>query len=386
MKNAIYAGSFDILTRGHCWVIEKAAEIFDNLYVLIAENPSKKDKYFFSLEIRKKIVIDFLKTSNINNVHVREFKDGFIAKYAVEKDIKYLVRGLRNEKDFLEERTLNYINKDLIDNNTLDTIYFITPREYEHLSSSMVRGLIGITGWRKEVGKFVPNLTEFYLLYYKFLKERYIDAYKKLTNIFNIEIAETNFDEIFKVYTNENRHFHDIYHIYDMINYLDNYCESNTIDEIDKAILEISIFYHDYIYSTDVAEYKENETLSAHEAVNSILLNIKPSLEERIVDGIYDAILATKHSEEVTNALGKILCDIDLAQWGEKYRYNENVLDIISEFSNYNEKDFFKKRKEFLLNILDKKEIFYTSYFRDKYENQYRCNIENEIKNEKYNH
>ena len=51
MTKAIYAGSFDPITNGHLWVIDKAAAIFDELIVSVS-NVSK---------IRPFWLIDFTK-------------------------------------------------------------------------------------------------------------------------------------------------------------------------------------------------------------------------------------------------------------------------------------------------------------------------------------
>ena len=45
---AIYPGSFDRITTGHLDIIERSAKVFDELYVLVSINTTKK--YTFSLE------------------------------------------------------------------------------------------------------------------------------------------------------------------------------------------------------------------------------------------------------------------------------------------------------------------------------------------------
>ena len=42
MKRAIFPGSFDPLTLGHCEIIEKAAKVFDRVIVSVGNNSEKK--------------------------------------------------------------------------------------------------------------------------------------------------------------------------------------------------------------------------------------------------------------------------------------------------------------------------------------------------------
>ena len=53
MRRAIFPGSFDPLTLGHCEIIKKATQVFDQVIVSVGNNSEKK--YMFSLEQRLKI-------------------------------------------------------------------------------------------------------------------------------------------------------------------------------------------------------------------------------------------------------------------------------------------------------------------------------------------
>ena len=47
------------------------------------------------------------------------------------------------------------INGDL--DRKICTVFLMPPRDIAEISSSMVKGLIGPTGWRKTVKKYVPE-------------------------------------------------------------------------------------------------------------------------------------------------------------------------------------------------------------------------------------
>ena len=63
MKKAVYPGSFDPLTNGPMSIIQRASNIFDKLYVVIADNPNKK--YYFTTEERIDMA-NALKRMNVN--------------------------------------------------------------------------------------------------------------------------------------------------------------------------------------------------------------------------------------------------------------------------------------------------------------------------------
>lgn len=151
IRKALYAGSFDPFTNGHLYIAEKAAELFDELVIGIAENSNKKrstDIY----EMKDAIREQFKYYDNVSVVII----DGLVADYCMKKDICYLVRGLRNTSDYLYEENIAKINNEIYPN--LRTIYFRADNDV--ISSSMVREL---NEYGKDISKFVPE--EIYKIY-----------------------------------------------------------------------------------------------------------------------------------------------------------------------------------------------------------------------------
>jgi pantetheine-phosphate adenylyltransferase len=152
MRKAVYAGSFDPVTNGHMWIIREAAKLFDQVVVAIGENFDKS--YSFSVEKR----IEFLKaaTEGIKNIEVSSFSNEFLVHYASRLGALYVVRGIRNAADYEYEKSMRHINSDL--NKDVSTIFLLPPRNYAEVSSSMVKGLVGSTGWETIVKNYVPEL------------------------------------------------------------------------------------------------------------------------------------------------------------------------------------------------------------------------------------
>lgn len=147
---AVYAGSFDPLTNGHMWMIHEGSKLFDELIVAIGTNPDKK--YTYTLNQR----LEMLKLSlgNIKNVKIDSFTNQYLVKYAKKIGAQYILRGLRNSSDCTYEQGMCNINRDL--DSSITTVVLMPPRDLCEISSSMIKGLIGVDGWKEIIKQYVP--------------------------------------------------------------------------------------------------------------------------------------------------------------------------------------------------------------------------------------
>ncbi|GAC1686240.1 MAG: pantetheine-phosphate adenylyltransferase [Gemmatimonadaceae bacterium] len=131
-KVAIYAGSFDPITRGHEDLIRRSLEFVDRLIVAVAHNGAKKA--LFAPEERVALV----KTAceGEPRVEVRTF-DGLLVKFAHEVGARLLIRGLRAVSDFEYEYQMALMNRHL--EPRLETVYLVPSLETTYISSSLVR-------------------------------------------------------------------------------------------------------------------------------------------------------------------------------------------------------------------------------------------------------
>ena len=146
MKKAVFPGSFDPITLGHCEIIEKACEIFDELIVSVGNNSDKN--YKFSLDQRLKFISNEFK--NNPKVYIEKYV-GLTVDFCKNKNIKHIVRGLRNPADFEFEKKIALFNSSL---ENIETIFLLTSPNNAFISSSMVREIMDNGGNFK---KFVPN-------------------------------------------------------------------------------------------------------------------------------------------------------------------------------------------------------------------------------------
>lgn len=154
MKRAIVAGSFDPITKGHKWMIEKAAELFDEVLVVVANNPNKKS--MFTVNERVDAIRKTINCEDGTKIRVSVMDSYvFTVDYALKNKCTHIVRGIRNTTDFEFEHQLNLINRDIAPN--VETLYLMPPRELIEVSSSMVKGLIGLNGWQRIASKYVSE-------------------------------------------------------------------------------------------------------------------------------------------------------------------------------------------------------------------------------------
>ena len=147
-SKALYAGSFDPITKGHLNIIERAARLFDSLTVSVVVNPNKRG--FFSVQERMEIVKEV--TSHIPNVKVDSFS-GLLADYVNDNGFCAVVRGLRTAADFASELQMAQVNAGLYRNGT-ETVFLMTEPKYSYISSSVVKEVASLGG---SVDALVPG-------------------------------------------------------------------------------------------------------------------------------------------------------------------------------------------------------------------------------------
>lgn len=137
MKVCVFAGTFDPLTKGHEFVIEKCLEMFDKVIVALGVNQDKTPA--FSLEQRRQMIN--LTFANEKRVEVKEFS-GMLTDFMKENGIKINVRGIRNQDDYKYETTMERFNRDMY--SDMITLYIPTPNELVHVSSSAIRTILNM--------------------------------------------------------------------------------------------------------------------------------------------------------------------------------------------------------------------------------------------------
>lgn len=139
-RTALYAGSFDPITRGHLDIIERASHMFDSITVGVLVNNSKIP--LLTLEERMDVVHKV--TSHLPNVEVECFS-GLLADYVNQKKFDAVIRGLRATTDFEYEIQMAQMNDRLFEGNT-ETIFLMTNPEYSFISSSLVKEVASLGG------------------------------------------------------------------------------------------------------------------------------------------------------------------------------------------------------------------------------------------------
>ena len=150
LVRAIYPGSFDPLTNGHLDLIERGSKIFEELIVAILRNPEKDP--LFTLPERKEMLQEMVK--HYPNVRVDSF-DGLLVDYAMKKNAKAVLRGIRAISDYEYELQMALMNRKL--QPQMETVFMASGETYSYLSSRLVKEIFRLGG---SVRGLVPDLVE----------------------------------------------------------------------------------------------------------------------------------------------------------------------------------------------------------------------------------
>ena len=138
-RTAVYAGSFDPITRGHEDLIKRSLQFVDRIVVAVATNVSKQP--LFTLDER----VGFIRAAigGDDRVEVRQF-DGLLVDFARSVGASLIIRGLRAVSDFEYEFQMALMNRHLAPG--LETVFMVPSLDTTYISSSLVREVARFQG------------------------------------------------------------------------------------------------------------------------------------------------------------------------------------------------------------------------------------------------
>ena len=151
---AVYPGSFDPITRGHIDIAARAAELFDELHIVVVHNPAKNPR--FSSEERIRLIETSLREAGLAKellakIQIDSLDGGLLVNFCRMVGAKALVKGIRTNVDLDYELPMAHVNRDLAG---VETVFIPADPAHGHVSSSLVKQVADLEG---DVAKYVTE-------------------------------------------------------------------------------------------------------------------------------------------------------------------------------------------------------------------------------------
>ncbi len=150
MKRIVYPGTFDPIHNGHLDIAKKAAELFDELILVVAVNQEKSPLFSDSERV------DLIKKSlsKVKNIRVDTF-EGLIVDFVRTTDSVAIIRGLRHVSDFEFEFQMAMMNFNL--NPNIKSMFMMPDEKYIHLNSTVIKDVARLGG---DISDYVPKCVQ----------------------------------------------------------------------------------------------------------------------------------------------------------------------------------------------------------------------------------
>ncbi len=198
------------------------------------------------------------------------------------------------------------------------------------------------------------------------------EVWEIMTEQLGIPKSDANriFQIILDKHNEPHREYHNLSHIYSMLMMAEEF-----YDFIEHShLFDLSIWFHDIIYD---ASLQDNEMQSAELAIELL----QPFLPEHFLTHLKEMIVSTKtHSPLLPHHDNKLFLDLDLAILATESKvYDAYAKAIRKEYSIFPDELYYAGRKHVLNGFLEKDNIYFTTFFQERFEKTAKKNIEAEV-------
>jgi pantetheine-phosphate adenylyltransferase len=152
VRRAVYAGSFDPITKGHLDVVRRAIEIFDQVIVAVAgaTSDAHKDRALFTSDERVAMIREALADAG-ERASADSFS-GLLVDYCERVGATVIIRGLRAVSDFEYEFQMAMMNRHLKPH--IETVFLTAGESHFYTASRLVKEVAALGG---DVHELLPE-------------------------------------------------------------------------------------------------------------------------------------------------------------------------------------------------------------------------------------
>ena len=180
------------------------------------------------------------------------------------------------------------------------------------------------------------------------------------------------YERLTTAYAESHRHYHNQRHIAECLAEFD---QARHL-AVHPTAVELALWFHDVVYKPRASDNEEQSAALLKRCA------AETGLPHSLTETAARLVMATKNHETGADSDAALMVDVDLSILGQSEdRFSEYERQIRKEYKWVPRPIFASKRVEILERFLARPTIFATEFFRAKYEQQARRNLQGSIDN-----
>lgn len=186
------------------------------------------------------------------------------------------------------------------------------------------------------------------------------------------DLRDDYYHDLIRAWSHKKRHYHSLSHLSSML----QSCDEAAAQIVNIRAVRLAIWYHDAVYKVSRKDNEEKSAALARYQLSRMGIN---NAGIRMVE---ELILASKTHQlpvhETRDFAWFLDFDLKILGAGEE-AYGQYARDVRKEYAIYPSFLYKKGRKKALLSLLNRKRIFQTAHYHERYEQQARSNLRREL-------